>query len=151
VRFTVDARGLVVTIVTSSVVFQGDSAALLPAGQRIVAAVGPTLRPLANHIEVDGHTNQLPVPTRNYPTAWELSTARASAVVRYLVDHEGLAANRLMAAGFAGEKPLYPPRDPRAVTLNRRVEVVVLSTLPAAERALLPTAAPSSGLTGTDD
>jgi chemotaxis protein MotB len=150
VRFTVDSRGLVVTVVTSAVVFPGDSAALLPAGQRIVAAIGPALRPLKNKIEVDGHTNQLPVPTRNYPSAWELSTARASAVVRYLVEHEGLGAARMSAAGFAGERPLYPSSDPRSVALNRRVEVVVLSLLPAAERALLPTAAPSAGLPGSD-
>jgi chemotaxis protein MotB len=150
VRFTVDSRGLVVTIVTSSVVFAGDSAALRPAGQRIVAAIAPALRPLKNNIEVDGHTNQLPVPTRNYPTAWELSTARASAVVRYLVDRGGLPAGRMSAAGYAGERPLYPPKDPRAVALNRRVEVIVLSTLPPAESALLPTAAPSSGLTPAD-
>jgi chemotaxis protein MotB len=148
VRFTVDSRGLVVTIVTSSVVFAGDSAALRPAGQRIVAAIAPALRPLKNNIEVDGHTNQLPVPTRNYPTAWELSTARASAVVRFLVS-DGLPASRMSAAGYAGERPLYPPSDPRAVTLNRRVEVIVLSALPAEESALLPSAAPGSGLTAT--
>jgi chemotaxis protein MotB len=53
----------------------------------------------------------------------------------------------MSAAGYAGERPLYAPSDPRAVTLNRRVEVIVLTTLPPAESALLPTAAPSSGLT----
>lgn len=144
VRFAIDSRGLVITVVTSAVVFGGDSAQLLPAGQRILAAIGPTLRALPNSIEVDGHTNQLPVPTRNYPSAWELSTARASAVVRYLVGQTGLAPRRLSAAGYAGERPLYPPGDPRAVELNRRVEIVVLSTLPADERGLLPTAAQTS-------
>jgi chemotaxis protein MotB len=140
VRFSIDERGLVVTIVTSSVVFPGDSAVLLPAGRRILDAIGPALRPLPNSIEVDGHTNQLPVPTRAYPSAWELSTARASTVVRYLSDRLGVPPNRLSAAGYAGERPLYPPRDPRAVTLNRRVEIVVLSALPPQERALLPIA-----------
>jgi chemotaxis protein MotB len=144
VRFTIDSRGLVVTVVTSSVVFGGDSAQLLPAGQRILAVIGPTLRPLRNSVEVDGHTNQLRVPTRSYPSAWELSCARASAVVRYLVDRTGLSARRMSASGYAGERPLYPPTDPRAVTLNRRVEIVVLSTLPAEERGLLPTAAQSN-------
>jgi chemotaxis protein MotB len=140
VQFRIDERGLVVTIVTSSVVFAGDRADLLPAGQRIVAAVGAPLRALPNRIEVDGHTNQLPVPTRRYPTAWELSTARASMVVRYLVGLGEVPAPRLSAAGFAGERPLYPPADPRAPTLNRRVEVIVLSSLPADQRALLPAA-----------
>ncbi|HVQ93273.1 MAG TPA: flagellar motor protein MotB [Mycobacteriales bacterium] len=141
VQFRIDERGLVVTIVTNSVVFAGDRAELLPAGQRIVAAIGGPLRRLSNRIEVDGHTNQLPVPTRRYPSAWELSTARACTVVRYLVGSSGLAASRLTAAGFAGERPLYRPSDPRAPVLNRRVEIVVASALTAAERALLPTAA----------
>jgi chemotaxis protein MotB len=141
VRFTIDERGLVVTIVTSEVVFAGDRADLLSAGRRILDAVAPALAPLPNRIQVDGHTNQLPVPTVNYPSAWELSTARASTVVRYLVDSGHLSASRLSASGFAGERPLYPPNDPKAPTLNRRVEIVVLSTLPAAERALLPSAA----------
>jgi len=50
--------------------------------------------------------------------------------VRYLVGHAGIAASRMSACGFAGERPLYPPSDPRAPALNRRVEIVVLSTLP---------------------
>jgi chemotaxis protein MotB len=140
VKFTVDERGLVVTIVTSEVVFAGDRADLLPAGKRILDGVAPALNSLPNKIEVDGHTNQLNVPTVNYPSAWELSTARASDVVRYLIKR-GLAANRLSAVGYAGEKALYPPSDPRAVTLNRRVEIIVQSNLAPAEKALLPAAA----------
>ena len=139
-RFTVDERGLVVTIVTSSVVFGGDSAALLPAGQQILDAVGPALKPLPNSIEVDGHTNQLNVGTGAYPSGWELSSARASSVVRYLSSHAGIAEKRMSAVGFSDERPLYPASDPRSVTLNRRVEIVVLSTLAPAERALLPSA-----------
>ena len=141
--FTIDSRGLVVTVVTSSVVFGGDSAVLRPAGQKILQAVGPTLKALPNDIEVDGHTNQLPVPTINYPSAWELSTARASSVVRYLISYQGLAANRLEAAGFAGTHPLVKAKDPRSVTLNRRVEIVVLSGLPDDTRSLLSNAAKS--------
>ncbi|GAA0243565.1 flagellar motor protein MotB [Cryptosporangium japonicum] len=139
--FTIDSRGLVVTVVTSSVVFSGDSAILRPGGQKILDAVGPTLKSLPNDIEVDGHTNQLPVPTRNYPSAWELSTARASAVVRYLIGNEGIAANRLRAVGFAGTKPLISPSDVRSVKLNRRVEIIVLSDLPDDTSSLLPSAA----------
>jgi chemotaxis protein MotB len=141
VRFSIDERGLVVTIVTSSVVFGGDSAVLLPGGQEILNVIGPAVAPLPNRIEVDGHTNQLPVATVNFPSGWELSSARASAVVRYLVGRAGIAEARLSAVGFADQRPLYPPSDPRAPTLNRRVEIVVLSTLPPEERALLPSAA----------
>lgn len=140
VRFTIDERGLVVSVVSSEVVFAGDRADLLAAGRAILDAVAPPLRVLPNDIEVDGHTNQLKVPTRNYPSAWELSTARASVVVRYLTTH-GLAASRMSAAGFAGTRPLIDPADPRAVRMNRRVDIVVLSNLSAEQRALLPSAA----------
>ncbi|MBT8225275.1 MAG: flagellar motor protein MotB [Dactylosporangium sp.] len=140
VRFAIDERGLIVTVITSSIVFAGDRAELLPAGQRIIAAIAPAIAPLPNRIEIDGHTNQLNVATINYPSGWELSTARASTVVRYLNRHAGIAENRMAAAGFADTRPLYDPADPRAVTLNRRVEIVVLTLLPASVSALLPSA-----------
>ena len=138
VKFTIDERGLVVTIVTNQVVFPGDSAALLDGGKRVLDSIGPLVASLSNKIQVDGHTNQLPGGTQNYPSGWELSSARASSVVRYLIDNYHLPEARLSAAGYADTRPLYPPSDPRAVTQNRRVEVVVMSSLPADERALLP-------------
>jgi chemotaxis protein MotB len=140
VRFLIDERGLVITVVSSEVVFKGDRADLQPGGRKILDAVAPALAKLPNKIQVDGHTNQLNVPTRNYPSAWELSTARASIVVRHLTG-KGVAANRLSAAGYAGTRPLIDPADPRSVTMNRRVDVVVMSGLPADQRALLPSAA----------
>ncbi|SES39499.1 flagellar motor protein MotB [Actinokineospora terrae] len=140
VQFTIDQRGLVVTIVTSSVVFAGDSAELLLQGKEVLDAVAPALTSLPNHLEIGGHTNQLPVPTRNYPSSWELSTARASSVVRYLLAH-GVPSSRMTAAGYADTKPLYAPSDPLSVTRNRRVEVVVMSDQSAEVKALLPTAA----------
>jgi chemotaxis protein MotB len=141
VRFTIDERGLVVTIVTSAVIFPGDSAALLDGGRKVLDSIGPTVAALPNRIQVDGHTNQLPVQTQNYPSGWELSSARASSVVRYLIEHYHLPEARMSAAGYADTRPLYPATDPRSVTMNRRVEVVVLSSLPADERALLPAVA----------
>jgi chemotaxis protein MotB len=140
VRFHFDERGLVVTVVTSAVVFEGDKAELLPVGRRIVDAISPALRGLPNAIQIDGHTNQLPVPTVNYPSSWELSTARASAVTRYLTA-KGIGAERLAAAGYADTRPLVDPKDPRSVTMNRRVDIVVMSTLPPSQRALLPSVA----------
>jgi chemotaxis protein MotB len=140
VKFAVDERGLVVTVVTDAVVFEGGEARLLSAGQRIMRGIGPAIAGLPNKIEVDGHTNQLAGTTGNYPSGWELSTARASTVLRFLHSNAGIPENRLMASGFADTKPLYPAEDPRAASLNRRVEIIVLSSLPADTRALLPSA-----------
>jgi chemotaxis protein MotB len=140
VRFTIDQRGLVVTVITNEVVFAGNRADLQPGGAEILEAVAPALAKLPNNIEVDGHTNQLKAKTTFYPSGWELSTARASAVVRYLVDH-GLTKSRMQAVGFSDTKPLLPAGDPRSVQLNRRVDVIVLTMLPADQAALLPSVA----------
>ncbi|MGH8959606.1 MAG: OmpA/MotB family protein [Jatrophihabitantaceae bacterium] len=131
VQFSIDRRGLIITVVTNALVFPGNSASLLSEGQRILAVIAPQLVKAPNNIEVDGHTNQEKVSTYPYPSGWELSSARASAVVRYLV-RSGVAERRLEAVGFSDQRPLYPPSDPRSITLNRRVEIVVLSSLPAA-------------------
>ncbi|WP_030441082.1 OmpA/MotB family protein [Actinoplanes subtropicus] len=142
VQFTIDRRGLVVTIVTNEVVFDGNRADLQPGGKKILDALAPTLAKLKNNIEVDGNTNQLKAVTTYYPSGWELSAARASTTVRYLTGH-GIAKNRLSAVGFSDTKPLIDPADPRSITMNRRVDVVVLTTLPADQAALLPAAAGS--------
>jgi len=140
VQFAIDRRGLVITVVTTALVFPGNSATLLPRGQRLLAVITPPLTEVTNNIEVDGFTNQEKVSTYPYPTGWELSSARASAVVRYLVAH-GLGDRQLSAVGFSDQRPLYPADDPRSITLNRRVEIIVLSSLPAAESDALQQAA----------
>jgi chemotaxis protein MotB len=140
VKFVIDRRGLVVTIVTNEVVFAGNRAELRSGGKKILDAIAPALAKLPNNIEVDGNTNQLKAVTTFYPSGWELSAARASATVRYLTGH-GLAKNRMSAVGFSDTKPLIDPKDPRAVTMNRRVDVVVLTQLNAEQAALLPAAA----------
>ena len=140
VRFQIDERGLIVTVVSNEVVFAGDRADLLTAGRQILDAVLPPLRTIPNKIQVDGHTNQLKVAVRNYPSGWELSTARASTVVRYLAG-KGIAEGRLGAAGYADTRPLVPLSNPNWITMNRRVDIVVLTMLPADQAALLPSAA----------
>jgi chemotaxis protein MotB len=142
VQFTIDRRGLVVTIVTNEVVFAGNRADLQSGGRKILDTLAPTLAKLPNNIEVDGNTNQLKAKTTYYPSGWELSAARASTTVRYLVGH-GLAKSRMSAVGFSDTKPLIDPSDPRSITMNRRVDVVVLTTLSADQAALLPAAAGS--------
>ncbi len=142
VKFTIDRRGLVVTVLTNEVVFAGNRADLQPGGKKILDAIAPTLAKLPNNIEVDGNTNQLKAKTTFYPSGWELSAARASTTVRYLVAH-GLAKNRMSAVGYSDTKPLINPSDPRSITMNRRVDVVVLTTLTADQAALLPAASGS--------
>jgi chemotaxis protein MotB len=147
--FSIDQRGLVVTLVTNELVFAGNSAVLEPEGGVILSAVAPALVHIDNELQVDGHTNQQNVSTAPYPSGWELSSARASAVVRFLISDGHISAGRLSAVGFSDQRPLLPPSDPRSVTRNRRVDIVVLSKLPASQRDALvslgSTAVNSSG------
>jgi chemotaxis protein MotB len=140
VQFAIDRRGLIITVITNALVFPGNSATLLDGGRRILAVIAPPLGRTTNNIEVDGFTNQQKVNTDPYPSGWELSSARASAVVRYLISG-GIAEGRLSAVGFSDQRPLYPASDPRSVSRNRRVEILVLSSLPPAAGDALQAAA----------
>jgi chemotaxis protein MotB len=142
VQFQITARGLVIRVVTDGLLFPGNSADLETTGGQILAAVAPPLGHETRNIEVDGYTNQLNVSTYPYPNGWALSGARAATVAEYLSDH-GVPKSQLSAVGYDDQHPLYPPNDPRAATLNRRVEIVVLSSLPVSAGSALPSATPS--------
>ena len=125
--FRFDERGLVVTIVTDNVLFVSGSATLEPQGRTILDAVGPTLRALPNQLSIDGHTNSIPIHTEQFFSNWELSSGRATGVLRYLHAAQGIPNGRMSATGFADTRPRLPKGDPRSVAANRRVEIVVLA------------------------
>ena len=137
-RFEIDERGLVVHIVADQVLFDAERADLRPEGAAILDAVAPTLIGLPNELAVEGHANHLPV-TRGgiWPSNWELSAFRATTVVRYLAK-DGVPETRMSADGYSSTEPLVPESDPTAITVNRRVDIVVLSTASAEANALLP-------------
>jgi chemotaxis protein MotB len=137
-RFEIDERGLVVHIVADAVLFDAEQAVLRPEGRAILHAVAPTLTTLPNVLRVEGHANHLPV-TRGgpWPSNWELSATRATTVLRYLAG-DGIPEPRMSATGYSSTRPLVPETDPNALSVNRRVDVVVLSTASAEANALLP-------------
>ncbi len=73
-------------------------------------------------IQVDGHTDIRPINSPQFPSNWELSTARAISVVRYLIE-QGVPARRLVAAGYGEFRPLEPGTDPETLRRNRRIEL----------------------------
>jgi chemotaxis protein MotB len=137
-RYEIDERGLVVHIVSDPVLFDAESATLLRQGRAILDAVVPTLAGLPNQIDVEGHANHLPVtPGGQWPSNWELSASRASTVVRALAER-GVPESHLAATGYSSTRPMVPESDPGAITLNRRVDLVILSTASAEANELLP-------------
>jgi chemotaxis protein MotB len=125
--FRFDERGLVVTIATDKVLFASGGALLLPEGRKILDVLAPTLKKMPNRLSIDGHTNNIPISTGQFPSNWELSTDRATGVLRYLASSAHLPPDRMSATGFADTHPLLSPKDPRSVSVNRRVEIVVLA------------------------
>lgn len=128
VSYTIDQRGLVVHVIADNVLFDEGLADLQPAGKTLLNAVAPTLTSLPNSLRVEGHANKNPVKAGGpWPSNWELSAYRATTVLRYLAG-DGIPATRMSASGYADTEPLVPYTDPNAMALNRRVDIVVLST-----------------------
>jgi len=137
-QFEIDERGLVVHIVADQVLFDAEEAVLRPEGGAILSAVAPTLLALPNDLAVEGHANHLPVSAGGaWPSNWELSAYRATTVVRYLAG-DGVPEDRMSADAYGSTRPLVPVTARDAITVNRRVDIVVLSDASAEANALLP-------------
>ncbi|WP_312512312.1 flagellar motor protein MotD [Massilia sp.] len=136
VRVTQNARGVSVEI-NASVLFDQGQALLQPEASEILQAVGGLLRNDPHRIEVEGHTDDVPIASTVYPSNWELSAARASSVVRLFID-SGVAPVRLSALGFAATRPVAPNTDPVGQARNRRVAVMILAALPETGGNILP-------------
>ncbi|GIG30633.1 OmpA/MotB family protein [Cellulomonas marina] len=139
-RFSITDRGLVMGMVANDVYFGAASAELTGRAIAVLDAVAPTLAGLGEQIAVEGHANTLPVSGR-YATNWELSTDRATQVLRRFVEHDGMPGRRVQATGYGDTRPLVPGDTPEALEANRRVDIVVLSSAPDSVRALVPTIA----------
>jgi chemotaxis protein MotB len=127
VKFTKDTRGLIVSVVTDKVLFDAGKAQLRPNSYDILDAIGQPLSHLPNQISIEGHTDNTPIHTAQFDSNWELSTTRATSVLRYLVDHGEVASNRIGAVGYADQRPTVPNDSDAHRSQNRRVEVVILT------------------------
>lgn len=113
----------------SEVLFNSGSADLVGAGRAQISRLAATLKDIASRIpknidwvlRVDGHTDRIPIRNDEFPSNWELSTARAVAVVKLLIA-DGLPPHRLAAAGFGQYHPLDTTNTPGALRRNRRIE-----------------------------
>jgi chemotaxis protein MotB len=122
---TVARRGLVVRLLTDKVLYNSGTATLNPAATPLLDRIAQLLRSEFDHpIVVEGHTDDQPIASRAFPTNWELSAARATAVVRFFIrDHVG--PGRLAASGYGAMHPLTTNATPTGRSRNRRVEIVL--------------------------
>ena len=149
VTYRITSEGLVVGLVADNVFFENASAEIEPKGLEVLDAVGPILAGLPNQIDIQGHTNALPLRgSAVYRSNWDLSSARANSVLMHFVDVSHISDQRVEATGLGAARPLYPDSDPRATAGNRRVDLVIASASRESVKALLPQVAagtPTSG------
>ncbi len=131
--------------VSDEILFPSGSALLSAQGRDVIARVAGRLKELPDRIEVQGHTDDVPISTAVYPSNWELAAARATGVVRWL-EGRGIEARRLSGVSFGENHPVAPNDTPEGRARNRRIEIRLLpesgGVAPPAPDAALPDAPP---------
>ena len=107
----------------SEMLFDLGSADLKPDVQRILDIIGKVIQKFTCEVRVEGHTDNLPIRTNQFPSNWELSSARAASVVRYFVNRLKIHPTRFMAVGCGEHRPLLPNLTAAQRKRNRRVEI----------------------------
>ncbi|MHB9037024.1 MAG: OmpA/MotB family protein [Armatimonadota bacterium] len=121
-----DQRGIVITIGSDSLLFEPGSAVIRTKAYPLLDNIAVTLAKVDNLVLIEGHTCNLPPRSSRYPSNWELSTARATNVLRYLVEKKRLEACRFAASGYGAVRPVALNDTEAHRRKNRRVEVVIL-------------------------
>ncbi len=122
-----DRRGLVLAIPESNS-FGTGQADLSSQAQALMARIAGVLAGVPNGLRVEGHTDDTPIHTPQFTSNWDLSTARATRVVDFLISRGGVAPERLSAAGYSYYHPRASNGSAEGRARNRRVDIVILNT-----------------------
>jgi chemotaxis protein MotB len=127
VKADVEERGLVVRLLTDNVLFGSGEATLKPASLPLLGEIAALLAApdIVNPVSVEGNTDSTPIHSAQFPSNWELSSARADAVLEFLASHD-VAADRLSATGYGAMKPIEKNTTVAGRAANRRVDIVIL-------------------------
>ncbi|MCA1065977.1 flagellar motor protein MotS [Rossellomorea sp. AcN35-11] len=116
----------VVLVLEEQALFDSGEATVLEEAYPFLNKVGDLLSRIPNFVKVEGHTDNRPIDTYRFPSNWELSSARASSVIRYLVRSEDLDPKRFIAVGYGDTRPVVPNDTQENLQKNRRVEVIIM-------------------------
>ncbi len=131
-------RGRLVILLPQDVLFESGSATLGRDGQTVIAEVASVLSEFPERsFQVEGHTDNVPIATGRFPSNWELSSARALAVVRLLAER-GVSPENLSGAAYGEHQPVASNEDRENRRRNRRIEIVMLPNLDVIAAAQLP-------------
>jgi chemotaxis protein MotB len=118
-------------VLDDRLLFSSGSAQLSAEGLQLLEKVGSVIKPFNRFIRVEGHTDDVPIETRRYPSNWELSAARAINVVRFFINEAGFSPAILSAAGYGSSRPRAGNDSAEDRAKNRRVEIILAQPIPS--------------------
>lgn len=122
-------NGKMVLVLPSAVLFPSGKALLSNDGEATLAEVAPVLISITGReFQIVGHTDNVPIKKKRFPSNWELSTARAVSVVKFLQE-QGVSPQSVSAAGYSEYQPVADNTDQEGKAANRRIEIVVMPNL----------------------
>ncbi|MCM8823454.1 MAG: flagellar motor protein MotB [Candidatus Omnitrophica bacterium] len=117
-------QGLIISL-TESLMFHSGEARILPEALPVLEVICEKLKYLPNNIAIEGHTDNIPIRTKDFPSNWELSVARAVNVLKYLIEKQGIDPQRVSASGYGEYRPVAGNDTDEGRAKNRRVVLVV--------------------------
>ncbi len=126
IQYIIDKRGLIIRV-PERFFFQSGRASIRPEFLPILNTLARSLEKIPNHIRIEGHTDSVPINTFLFPSNWELSTARATTIIRHLLANYSFDPSKISATGYAEYRPVATNKTPEGKMQNRRVDVVILS------------------------
>ena len=119
-----DALGEICNMIAGN--FESGAAQMKSTSEAAFDRIASMLRERSYRLRIEGHTDDVPIHNSHFESNWELSTSRATEIVRLLIVREGFAAARLSAAGYAEYHPAASNRTAEGRGINRRVDIVIL-------------------------
>lgn len=121
-----DERGVVITV-ADKFFFESGSAGLRENSREVLDKIASALLNHPNMIRIEGHTDNVPIHSKAFPSNWELSSSRAINVVKYFIENHKIKPDRISAIGYAENRPVASNDAPDGRAKNRRVDIVLLS------------------------
>jgi chemotaxis protein MotB len=120
----VDDRGIVIRVLDKAFFDEG-KADLKENAKNTLTKIIPIIRKVNRQIRIEGHTDNIPINTREFKSNWELSVRRATEVVQFMVEKGSFPPEKTSAVGYAEYRPLIPNTSPENRALNRRIEIII--------------------------
>ena len=125
VQLLKDSRGYILRI-NNNLLFDEGSSDLNKNSEQTLSKIVEILAKIKNFVIIEGHTDSTPIKTEKYPSNWELSTGRATNLIKYLIEKGNISPERLSAVGYGEYVPIADNTSNNGRKLNRRVDIIIL-------------------------